>query len=94
MRRPGAERGGVFAGGMHLRYQGGQVRSVLSLISYLGSGQYRDRYLSGKIPPTRIREYLEAARKFADGLASRLAVAGTALPRPWAVAGELAPGVG
>jgi hypothetical protein len=73
VRRLGTERGGVFADGIHFRYQGGQVRSLLSLISYLGSGKYRERYLGVKIPPTNMQEYhLEAARKFADGLADRL----------------------
>ncbi len=73
VRKLGTERGGVFADGIHFRYQGGQVRSLLSLISYLGSGKYRDRYLGVKIPPTNIQEYhLEAARKFAAGLGDRL----------------------
>jgi menaquinone-dependent protoporphyrinogen IX oxidase len=73
VRRLGTKSGGVFADGIHFRYQGGQVRSLLSLISYLGSGKYRERYLGVKIPPTNIQEYhLDAARKFADGLADRL----------------------
>jgi menaquinone-dependent protoporphyrinogen IX oxidase len=77
VRRLGTERGGVFAGGIHFRYQGGQVRSLLSLISYLGTGEYRERYLGVKIPPTNIQEHhLQAARKFADGLANRLAGTG------------------
>jgi hypothetical protein len=81
VRRLGAERGGSFTDGIHFRYQGGQVRSLLSLISYLGSGKYRERYLGVKIPPTNLQEYhLEAARKFADGLAGRLAGTGTAAP--------------
>jgi hypothetical protein len=47
---------------------------LLSLLSYLGSGEYRERYLGIKIPPTNIQEnHLQAARKFADGLANRLA---------------------
>ena len=73
VRRLGTKSGGVFAGGIHFRYQGGQVRSLLSLLSYLGSGEYRDRYLGVKIPRTNLQVYhLEAARKFADGLADRL----------------------
>ena len=75
VRRLGTEHGGVFADGIHFRYQGGQVRSLLSLLSYLGSGEYRKRYLGVKIPPTNLQDYhLEAARKFADGLADRLLV--------------------
>ncbi len=80
VRRLGTERGGVFADGIHFRYEGGQVRSLLSLISYLGSGEQRERYLGVKLPPTNIQDYhLEAARKFADGLAGRL-LAGTGAP--------------
>ena len=73
VRRLGTARGGGFADGIGFRYQGGQVRSLLSLLSYLGSGEYRERYLGVKIPPTNLQEHhLEEARKFADGLASRL----------------------
>ena len=69
----GGQHGGVFADGIHFRYQGGQVRSLLSLLSYLGSGKYRERYLGIKIPPTNLQDYhLEEARTFADGLANRL----------------------
>jgi hypothetical protein len=74
VRRLGTERGGVFADGIHFRYQGGQVRSLLSLLSYLGSGEYRERYLGVKIPPTNLQEHhLQEARTFADGLANRFA---------------------
>jgi len=77
VRRLGTKHGGVFADGIHFAYQGGQVRSLLSLLSYLGSGKYRERYLGVKIPPTNLQDYhLEAARKFADQLADRLAVTG------------------
>jgi hypothetical protein len=73
VRRLGTERGGVFAGGIHFRYQGGQLRSLLSLLSYLGSGEYRERYLGVKIPPTNLQDHhLAEARTFADGLANRL----------------------
>ena len=51
------------------------MRSLLSLLSYLGSGEYRERYPGIKIPPANLQEYhLEEARKFADRLASRLPV--------------------
>jgi hypothetical protein len=76
VRRLAMERGGIFLDNIHFRYEGGQVRSLLSLISYLGSGKYRDRYLGVKIPPTNIQQYhIEAARTFANGLADRLLVA-------------------
>jgi menaquinone-dependent protoporphyrinogen IX oxidase len=77
VRRLGAKHGGVYVDGIHFRYQGGQVRSLLSLISYLGSGEDRKRYLGVKIPPTNIQDYhLQTARAFADGLANRLAGSG------------------
>ena len=76
VRRLATEHGGVFVDDIHFRYEGGQVRSLLSLVSYLGSGLYRSRYLGLKIPPTNLQEYhLEAARAFANGLANRLLVA-------------------
>jgi hypothetical protein len=73
VRRLGTKQGGDYLDGVHFRYEGGQVRSLLSLLSYLGSGEYRARYLGVPIPPTNIRDYhLETARTFADGLADRL----------------------
>ena len=51
------------------------MRSLLSLLSCLGSGEYRERDPGIKIPPANLQEYhLEEARKFADRLASRLPV--------------------
>jgi hypothetical protein len=70
VRRLGTAHGGVYADGIHFRYQGGQI---CSLLSYLGSGEDRKRYFGVKIPPTNVQDYhLEAARKFAGGLANRL----------------------
>jgi len=78
VRRLGTKRGGQFVDGIHFRYQGGQIRSLLSLISYLGSGEYRERYLGVKIPPTNLQEHhLAEARTFAGTLADRLTKAGT-----------------
>jgi hypothetical protein len=46
---------------------------MLSLTSYLGSGEYRDRYLGIRIPKTNVQpEQLEQARNFAAGLADQL----------------------
>jgi menaquinone-dependent protoporphyrinogen IX oxidase len=74
VRRLGTERGGDYLDGIHFRYQGGQVRSLLSLISYLGSGKYRERYLGVKIPPTNLQEHhLAEARAFAGRLAEQIA---------------------
>jgi len=65
--------GAKYVDGVHFAYQGGQIRSLLSLLSYLGSGEYRKRYLGVPIPPTNIQDaQLEAARTFASELADRL----------------------
>ena len=49
------------------------MRSLLSLISYLGSGTYRERYLGVTIPPTNLQEHhLDQARAFADQLADEI----------------------
>jgi hypothetical protein len=73
VRRLGTKRGGDYVDGIHFKYLGGQIRSLLSLISYLGSGEYRDRYLGMKIPPTNLQpEQLDLAREFAAELAGGL----------------------
>ncbi len=69
------QRGGKFLDSIHFAYQGGQVKSLLSLLSYLGSGEYRKRFLGVPIPPTNIQDdQLDMARKFASGLADRIGV--------------------
>jgi menaquinone-dependent protoporphyrinogen IX oxidase len=65
--------GGRYEGAVHFQYPGDQLRSMLSLTSYLGSGEYRERYLGVSIPPTNINEdQLAEARGFAAGLADRV----------------------
>jgi multimeric flavodoxin WrbA len=73
LQRKGKASGGEFVDGIHFTYQGGQVRSLLSLLSYLGKGDIREKYLGVKIPPTNIQEYhLDQARQFGGKLATRL----------------------
>ncbi|HJT91436.1 MAG TPA: flavodoxin family protein [Mycobacterium sp.] len=73
VRKLGEKQGGQYVGGIHFTYPGGQIRSLLSLSSYLGSGEYRDRYLGVRIPTTNIQpEQLKQARSFAGALADRL----------------------
>jgi hypothetical protein len=63
-----------YTDGIGFRYQGGQIRSLLSLLSYLGSGEYRERYLGVPIPPTNLQDYhLKNARTFVSRLADTLA---------------------
>lgn len=73
VKKLGAERGGQFVTGTHFSFAGGQIRSLLSLISYFGKGEDRERYLGVKIPPTNLKpDYVEQARTFATGLADGL----------------------
>ena len=76
VRRLGTKLGGIYSDGIHFRYQGGQVRSLFSLLSYLGTGEYPERYHGVKIPPTNLQEYhLKDARAFAEQVAGRLSEA-------------------
>ncbi len=73
VRKLGAKQGGVHVDDIHFTYEGGQVRSLLSLLSYLGKGENRERYVGVKIPPTNLRpHHLEEAKAFAGTLADRL----------------------
>jgi hypothetical protein len=59
---------------IHFVFAGGEVRSFLSLVSYLGTGENRGRYLGVKIPPSNLQPgYDDAARTFAGRLTDRLA---------------------
>lgn len=73
VRELGSERGGRFLGEIHFTYPGGQLRSMLALTSYLGSGKYRQRYLGIRIPTTNVQTWqLDEARAFARHLLDRL----------------------
>jgi hypothetical protein len=73
VRKLGEQQGGRFVDEIHFTYPGDQLRSMLSLTSYLGTGEYRDRYLGVPIPKTNVQpEQLEQARAFASKLADRL----------------------
>jgi menaquinone-dependent protoporphyrinogen IX oxidase len=75
VKKLGTAQGGKYVDGAHWAFAGGQIKSLLSLLSYLGNGENRERYLGVKIPPTNLQsDDLEQARKFATGLADRLAV--------------------
>ena len=73
VRKLGTAQGGVYVGGTRFQFAGGQIRSLLSLISYFGTGQMRERYLGVKIPPTNLKpDYLRQAQGFANKLADSL----------------------
>lgn len=67
------DQGGRFVDEIHFTYPGNSVRSMLALTSYLGSGEYREKYLGVRLPPTNVQpDQLEQTRIFAGGLADRL----------------------
>jgi menaquinone-dependent protoporphyrinogen IX oxidase len=69
----GIQRGGEYVDGIHFTFAGGQVRSLLSLLSYLGKGENRARYLGIRIPPANLKpDYLQEAQMFANELATNL----------------------
>ncbi len=73
VRKLGEQQGGRFLDEIHFTYPGDQLRSMLSLTSYLGTGEYRDRYLGVPIPATNVQpEQLEKTRTFAAKLADQL----------------------
>jgi hypothetical protein len=73
VKKLGTKNGGKWVDGIHFAYLGGQVRSLASLISYLGRGENRERYMGLKIPPTNLQpEHLEEARGFANSLADHV----------------------
>ena len=73
VRELAGQQGGRYVDEIHFTYPGDPLRSMLSLTSYLGSGEYRKRYLGLRIPPTNVQpEQLEQTRTFAARLADRL----------------------
>jgi flavodoxin len=65
--------GGSYVTGTRFTFEGGQIRSLLSLISYLGSGEMRERYLGVRIPPSNLKpDFVEQAGAFATELADAL----------------------
>jgi flavodoxin len=73
VKKLGLALGGTWVDGIRFTYEGGQVRSLLSLISYFGTGEMRERSLGLKIPPTNLRPGFETqAAAFANELADTL----------------------
>jgi menaquinone-dependent protoporphyrinogen IX oxidase len=73
----GVTQGGEYVNGIHFSFAGGQVRSLLSLFSYLATGENRERCLGVRIPPANLKpDYHVEARAFAHGLADGLVGAG------------------
>jgi hypothetical protein len=89
VRKLGTEQGGEYVDGTHFSYAGGQIRSLLSLFSFFGKGENRERYLGVKIPPSNLKsDYREQAQAFANKLADRLAAIPVASPSAVVLGGE------
>jgi flavodoxin len=73
VRKLGIAQGGKYVDGIRFTYEGGQIRSLLSLLSYFGKGEMRDRSLGIKIPPTNLKpDFGDQAEVFANKLADTL----------------------
>jgi flavodoxin len=74
VRKLGTKHGGEYVDGIRFTYEGGQIRSLLSLLSYFGKGEMRERALGIKIPPTNLKpDFGDQAEAFANKLADSLA---------------------
>src|SRR5215211_5878308 len=83
VRKLGTKQGGEYVGAVHFSFAGGQVRSLLSLLSYFGTGEDRGHYLGLKIPATNLKpDYREQARAFATDLAKGLVTVPTGVTAP------------
>jgi hypothetical protein len=77
VKKLGVTQGGEYVNGIHFSFAGGQVRSLLSLFSYLGTGENRERCLGVRIPPPNLKpDFHVEAHAFAHELADGLAGAG------------------
>jgi hypothetical protein len=73
VRMIGTSQGGKYLDGIRFTYEGGQIRSLLSLLSYFGKGEMRERSLGIKIPPTNLKpDFGDPAHAFANKLADTL----------------------
>jgi hypothetical protein len=73
VRKLGTAQGGRYLDGTRFQFAGGQIRSLLSLLSFFGKGEMRERYLGVRIPPTNLKpDFLGQAQAFANKLADSL----------------------
>jgi hypothetical protein len=85
----GTADGGTYLEGTRFTYEGGQIRSLLSLLSYFGSGEMREHALGIKIPPTNLKpDFVDQARAFANQLADTLGTSQLLGDNPSAIEGS------
>jgi flavodoxin len=76
-------RGGTFVESIRFNFAGGQIRSLLSLLSYFGKGEMRERSLGIRIPPSNLKpDFVDQATAFANDLADGLDARRAAAPQP------------
>jgi flavodoxin len=92
VKKLGTAQGGRFVDGIRFTYEGGQIRSLLSLLSYFGKGEMRERSLGIKIPPTNLKpDFGDQAQAFANKLADSLAPSAKVGESPSSPAGARTP---
>jgi hypothetical protein len=73
IQRLGTAQGGSLITSTYFVHAGGQIMSMLSLLSFLGTGEDRPRYLGIRIPSAGLKpDYREQAKAFASDIADRL----------------------
>ena len=73
VRKLATAQGGAYTDSTKFQFAGGQVRSLLSLLSYFDKGEMRERSLGVKIPPTNLQpDFPGQAEAFANKLADSL----------------------
>jgi menaquinone-dependent protoporphyrinogen IX oxidase len=73
VKRRGIAKGGKYLDGIRFTYEGGQIRSLLALLSYFGKGEMRNRSFGIKIPPTNLKpDFGDQAKAFANELADSI----------------------
>ena len=69
MQKLGEAAGGTWLGETHFLAAGNQVKSMMSWLSYMRSGEMKERWFGVKIPPTNLKpDFEEQAREFANRL--------------------------
>jgi menaquinone-dependent protoporphyrinogen IX oxidase len=77
VKKLGTSQGGRYVSGTHFAFEGGQVRSLMSLLSYFATGENRQRYLGVKIPPSLLKpDFVQQAAAFANELADGIGAYG------------------
>ena len=73
-----AAQGASYVDGTKFQYEGGQIRSLLALLSYFGKGEMRERSFGITIPPTNLKpDFGDQAATFANELVDSLEVSRT-----------------